>query len=209
MGALMGPSRDVSAKNRTEDWKDRTVCKRFLLGLCPYDKAMLGGRGSFEPCQKIHNEILRQSFNASKDGKTDSKFRRDCEERVLKDLEELLAEKEQYAKTQLERKKTEAAKHVKLPDEVNARSSEMKREANKMKDEAAALEDCDARKKEQLLKDMQTLLNDRDAYVKEEERKVHAASEPIKNCEDCGTAYASESEYKNHLGFTRHTSFVQ
>merc|ERR1712066_403716 len=124
LDALMGPSRDVSAKDRNEDWKDRTVCKRFLLGMCPYDKTMLGGRGSFEPCPKIHNEILRGAFLAHADGKPDSKFRRDCEDRVLKDLEELLTEKDQYAKTQMERKKTEVAKHMKLPDEVNSKVSE-------------------------------------------------------------------------------------
>merc|ERR1712113_32492 len=107
-------------------------------------------------------------------------------------------------------KKTETGKHVKVPDEVTAKSSEMHREITKMKAAANALvEDCDATKKEQMLKEAESLLKDREAYVNEERRKALEAAPPIKTCDDCGTAYQTEAEYNNHLGFARHTSFVQ
>eukprot|EP00929_Paragymnodinium_shiwhaense_P099967 TRINITY_DN6190_c0_g1_i2.p1 TRINITY_DN6190_c0_g1~~TRINITY_DN6190_c0_g1_i2.p1 ORF type:complete len:172 (-),score=24.29 TRINITY_DN6190_c0_g1_i2:545-1060(-) len=82
LDALMGPSRDVSAKEKSqEDWKDRTVCKKFLIGFCPYDKSCLGGRRSIDPCPKIHNEHLRKAFEEHGDGKPESQFRLQCEAR--------------------------------------------------------------------------------------------------------------------------------
>merc|ERR1712187_394075 len=67
LDALMGPSRDVVAKDMSDDWKDRKVCKTFLVAACPYDKTMLGGRKGTEVCPKIHNEMLREAFNKSAD----------------------------------------------------------------------------------------------------------------------------------------------
>merc|ERR1711920_222161 len=94
LDALMGPGRDVSAKDKTDDWKDRKVCKRFLIGLCPYDKSMLGGRRKLETCSKIHNDMLRDAFNSHKDGGPDTSIRREFEEIALRHLTEALAEKD-------------------------------------------------------------------------------------------------------------------
>merc|ERR1711920_460099 len=83
-----------------------------------------------------------------------------------------------------------------------------KREATRLKEEAQACEDCDARKKEQLMNQHIQTLTDRDAYMREEERKAQALAPPNMTCEDCGTAYVTEAERKTHEGYTRHTSFL-
>merc|ERR1712113_468446 len=103
LDALMGPSRDVGAKD--DDWREKTVCRKFLIGFCPYDKSLLGGRRGMDACHKIHNEMLREAFNKHADGAPTSSFRRDCEEIALRGLAECLAEKELYAKKQLENKR--------------------------------------------------------------------------------------------------------
>merc|ERR1712107_778266 len=78
--ALMGPSRDLAPSDKKEDWRDRKVCKAFLVAFCPYEKSMLGGRRNFEVCDRIHNEMLKVEFNKHADGAPDSSFRRECEE---------------------------------------------------------------------------------------------------------------------------------
>lgn len=206
LDALMGPSRDTGG--RADDWKDKTVCKKFLVGFCPYDKAVLGGRRGNEACPKIHNENLREAFSKHEDGKPDSKFRRDCEDISIRDLMDCIAEKELYAKKQLENKRAEQ-KIRRLPDEVNTKISQMKREAMGLKEKAAALEDSDARLKEQLEKEAATAIADYEAFVKEEERKAALAAPRAQSCEVCGTAYTGDEEYKMHLEYRVHHSYTQ
>merc|ERR1712048_164242 len=149
------------------------------------------------------------AFNKHADGAPGSSFRRDCEEIALRDLAECLAEKEAYAKKQLENKRAEQ-KIRRLPDEVNAKISAMKREAMNLKEKAAALtEDTDTRQKEQLESEAATALADYEAYVKEEERKAALAAPRAQSCEICGTAYTGDDEYKNHLEYRVHSCYQQ
>eukprot|EP00929_Paragymnodinium_shiwhaense_P099968 TRINITY_DN6190_c0_g1_i3.p1 TRINITY_DN6190_c0_g1~~TRINITY_DN6190_c0_g1_i3.p1 ORF type:complete len:385 (-),score=155.17 TRINITY_DN6190_c0_g1_i3:148-1302(-) len=209
LDALMGPSRDVSAKEKSqEDWKDRTVCKKFLIGFCPYDKSCLGGRRSIDPCPKIHNEHLRKAFEEHGDGKPESQFRLQCEEIAMRDLQEVLTERDSFARKQLDQLKAET-KIRRLPDEVNARISQMKREATLMKDRAGQLEDCDARQKDQLLADSETMLKDMEAYMKEEERKAQLAQPTPKTCEVCGTGYKGDEDFNLHLTYKAHSAYQE
>merc|ERR1712187_895967 len=97
-----------------------------------------------------------------------------------------------------------------LPDEVNARISAMKREAMNLKEKAASLtEDTDARQKEQLEQEAATAIADYEAFVKEEERKAALAAPKAQSCEICGTAYTGDDEYKMHLEYRVHTVYQQ
>lgn len=208
LDALMGPSRDVSAKDKGVDWKERTVCKKFLIGFCPYDKSCLGGRRSMEPCPKIHNEILRGTFEAHEDGKEGSEFRISCEEIAIRDLQDCLAERDAFARKQIDQLKAET-KIRRLPDEVNARISQMKREATLMKDRAGALDDCDGRQKEQLLQDAETMLADMEAYMRDEEKKAQLAQPVPKTCEICGTGWKTDEDYQHHLTYKAHSAYQE
>merc|ERR1711862_917194 len=108
LDALMGPGRDVAGKDpNAKDWKDRTVCRGFLIGFCPFDKAVLGGKRTLDVCPKIHSETTRAKFEQDDDGKDESDFRVRCEEISLRDLEYVISECDAHCRREHERIKRE------------------------------------------------------------------------------------------------------
>jgi len=209
LDALMGPSRNASASDKSTDWKDKSVCEMFLVGFCPYDKAVLGGRRGMDPCPKIHNEMLREAFNQHEDGAASSSFRHECEDKLLRALVDAVAEKELYAKKQLESKRADGKLRI-MPGGISTTIRKMKREAMALKEKADAMDDSEGIKKEQLQKEATQALADYDAFVTEEERKVAQAAGPrAMSCEVCGTAYAGDDEYKLHLNYKLHGCYSQ
>jgi len=212
LDALMGPSRNssLSSKNTSEDWRDRKVCKTFLVAVCPYDKTMLGGRKSIEVCPKIHNEALREAFKAHADGAPDSRFRRDCEDKAMRDLLEAIAARDVFAREQLSHKNAQL--NIR-PTGRNKEIGKMKRQVCEIKEKADLIDDTEsiaaASLKEQLLKEYATGMEEYEAFVKEEERKAEADAPRAKACKVCGTAYVEDDDYNLHVGWTRHTTYLQ
>lgn len=68
LDSLMGPSRDknLEEQNAGEDWKDKNVCKRFLVGFCPTNAQdnwfHNTRRKDVVVCTKVHSERLREDF---------------------------------------------------------------------------------------------------------------------------------------------------
>jgi len=206
LDALMGPNRDAAASDKKDEWKDPKVCKRFLIGFCPYDKSILGGRRSMAVCADIHNEMLREAFLTSEDGAPNSRFRSKYEEVLTKDLVEALQKKDSYAKEQLALKGAELKIRRTGPNKEIGR---MKREAMELKEKADALDDADASKKEQLLKQHEIALKDYEDYVKDVEKKEEENAPKASSCKVCGTAYANDDEYKAHLERKMHIAYAQ
>eukprot|EP00441_Pelagodinium_beii_P022483 CAMPEP_0197655064 /NCGR_PEP_ID=MMETSP1338-20131121/39228_1 /TAXON_ID=43686 ORGANISM="Pelagodinium beii, Strain RCC1491" /NCGR_SAMPLE_ID=MMETSP1338 /ASSEMBLY_ACC=CAM_ASM_000754 /LENGTH=309 /DNA_ID=CAMNT_0043230635 /DNA_START=71 /DNA_END=998 /DNA_ORIENTATION=- len=205
LDALMGPNRDNAATDRRDEWKDAKVCKRFLIGFCPYDKSVLGGRRSMEVCSGIHNEMLREAFKDHEDGDPNGRFVRQCEEKLIKDLSEAISKKDAYAKEQLAIKGAELKIRRSGPNKEIGR---MKREAMELKEKADALEDADATQKEQLLKQHELALKEYEDYVKEVEKKEEENAPKASSCKVCGTAYATDDEYKAHLERKMHVAYA-
>jgi len=210
LDALMGPSRNSSAKATSDDWRDRKVCKTFLVAVCPYDKTMLGGRKNVEVCPKIHNETLREAFKAHADGAPDSSFRRDCEDKALRDLVEAIAARDIFARDQV------AHKNAQLnirPGGRNKEIGKMKRTVCEIKEKADLIDDTEsvanAALKAQLLKEYAEGLEEYEAVVKEEERKAEEEKPKAKSCKVCGTAYVGDDDYNLHTSWTRHTTYLQ
>jgi hypothetical protein len=211
LDALMGPSRDTSSKNISEDdWKDSRVCKSYLVAVCPYDKTMLGGRKGIEVCSKIHNPALRQAFNDHADGASDSRFRETWEEDAFQILTDTLTARDRWAREQASIKNAE----------LNIRTSgqdrdvgKMKREVCAIKEKADALDDTEsvanATLKAQLLKEYAEGLEEYEAFKKEKEEKEKANIPRAKSCTICGTAYLNDDDYNLHCGWTRHSTYVQ
>lgn len=66
LDSLMGPSRDkraASSGHAREGFLDRSVCKRYLLGLCPNDWFKSTKR-EMAQCGGIHSDILREELEA-------------------------------------------------------------------------------------------------------------------------------------------------
>lgn len=208
LDALMGPGRDVAGKDpKAQDWKERTVCKGYLIGFCPYDKAVLGGKRNLEVCSKIHSEILRSKFEAHADGASTSEFRKKCEDISLRDLEYVIGECDSHARREMERLKKEP-KPRRLPADANFQIFLMKKQRTEIMTKAELLEDCDARQKEQLIKQAEQLMADAEAYQKEEERKVAESAPRPQTCEVCGTAYTGDEERDNHLRYKVHEGYI-
>lgn len=209
LDALMGPQRDQKKDENAEDWKDKSICKGYLIGFCPFDKSVVGGKRGIDPCDKIHSEVIREKFLATKDGKEGSDLRIKYEEYSIRDLEFCVQEAEAYGRREVERLRKEPRSKA-LPADVNQKISQMKRESTNLAQKANALEDCEARKKEELTKQSDDLLEEAKKYEKEEEEKVKANFRPLA-CEVCGTAYISnnEGEYEAHLRYKIHNSYAE
>eukprot|EP00928_Gymnodinium_smaydae_P056205 TRINITY_DN39621_c0_g1_i1.p1 TRINITY_DN39621_c0_g1~~TRINITY_DN39621_c0_g1_i1.p1 ORF type:complete len:356 (-),score=73.30 TRINITY_DN39621_c0_g1_i1:113-1180(-) len=210
LDALMGPSRDLAPNEKKDEWRDRSVCKAYLAGFCPYDKACLGGRRSISACTKIHNEILRESFNKHADGAADSSFRRDCEDKALRDIADVISLRDSYANEQRNNKNAEMKiRKTGNNKEVGAK----KRKAMEIKEQADALDDTQgvevATKKQQLLEEFAIRLQEYEAFAKEEEKKEDAAAPKASTCKVCGTAYYGDDEYNNHLAYKAHAAYLQ
>jgi len=205
LDALMGPNRDADPSHKSEDWKDKRVCRHFLVGLCPHDKANLGGRRSIEACTKIHNEILRNSFNAHADGGPDSKFRRECEAALQDDIKALISKKDTYAKEQLSLKNAELKIRTTGP---NPEVGRMKREAMEYKDKADALPADEVAEKEQLMESHKKAMEEYEAFRNDFEKKLET-SQKAQTCKVCGLAYSTDEEYEAHAQRKMHAVYLQ
>lgn len=208
LDALMGPGRDEKKDANAKDWTDRSVCRSFLVGFCPLDKANLGGKRKMEPCAKIHSEVIKAKFEASDDAKEDCKFRVRCEEIMLNDIEYVIGECEKWVRSEKERIRKEP-KPRRLPPEVNVKILSAKKEITQLRLKAATLDDADHMLKEQLIKQADTMAEDIEAYQKEEEKKAADAAPLPVDCEVCGTFYLGQEEYDRHMTYRIHDAYVQ
>ena len=209
LDALMGPQRDQKKDENAEDWKDKSICKGFIVGFCPFDKSVVGGKRSMEVCSKIHSEVIREKFDAHKDGQEGSDLRNKYEEYSIRDLESAIQEAEAYGRQEVERLRKDPRSKA-LSADINQKISQMKRESLQLEKKANALDDCDARKKEELMKQSREVEEEAKKYEKEEEEKVKANFRPLA-CEVCGTAYVSnyEGEYEAHLKYKVHEAYTE
>lgn len=111
MDALMGPSRDVAAKDkRNDEFNDANCCKNYLVGCCPdgllgkkldairhspevykicqgsvYQESMLSPTG----CSKLHSKGLKTQLNDHPEAaKYKVKYERDLQKMLVKVMEE-------------------------------------------------------------------------------------------------------------------------
>lgn len=67
LDSLMGINRNNDRREeQITDYRDERVCKFFLTGMCPND-IFVNTKMDDGPCEKIHSEALKESFNKSKD----------------------------------------------------------------------------------------------------------------------------------------------
>eukprot|EP00930_Biecheleria_cincta_P061736 TRINITY_DN472_c0_g1_i1.p1 TRINITY_DN472_c0_g1~~TRINITY_DN472_c0_g1_i1.p1 ORF type:complete len:396 (+),score=143.33 TRINITY_DN472_c0_g1_i1:165-1190(+) len=172
------------------------------------DKAILGGKRTIEPCEKIHSEVIREKFLQHKDSKDDSDLRKKYEDYSIRDLEFVIAEADAYGRREVERMRKEPRNKA-LSSEVNAKLSSMKRESTALATKAEKLEDCDGRQKAELLKQSEDLAEEAKKFEKEEEDKLAKTFNP-KACEVCGTGYLGnkEQDYEQHLRYKVHESYT-
>lgn len=121
LDSLMGPSRNVSTKERTgEDFLQRNVCKHYLVGFCPHN--VLGGEIDMldSKCTRLHSVEMKKEFKSHKDH---AKYRKDYEDSLLRLLSDICADAD--ARSVREHKKKRSAENVtRIPDYLNVKIKE-------------------------------------------------------------------------------------
>lgn len=67
LDGLMGTDRnEKQEQGKGRKFSDKDICKKFLLGLCPHEM-FKNTKVELRPCSKVHNEHLKELFEADKD----------------------------------------------------------------------------------------------------------------------------------------------
>eukprot|EP00406_Dinophysis_acuminata_P079297 CAMPEP_0179249530 /NCGR_PEP_ID=MMETSP0797-20121207/20696_1 /TAXON_ID=47934 /ORGANISM="Dinophysis acuminata, Strain DAEP01" /LENGTH=229 /DNA_ID=CAMNT_0020957231 /DNA_START=100 /DNA_END=786 /DNA_ORIENTATION=+ len=209
LDSLMGPSRDksIEEQQRADGWKDKNVCKRFLVGFCPNDSQdnwFKNTRRETGPCTKIHSESLKKQFEQHPDR---GKYEGEYESEFLAFLEGLIFEADAWISREKRNCKpagteTRIPAHVKLTIEtMQAQHDELVGKAEDLaeKDDLAGSREA-IRAAEKLKEDIQD--------VKQKYTFVSGGEEV---CEVCGVRcqpgevadYQAHLDGKLHEGYTR------
>lgn len=208
MDALMGPGRDEATKGANkEKFKDRSVCKGYLIGFCPFDKGILGGKRSLEVCGKIHSELMREQFESHKEKEA---YRKECEMVSLRDCEFVVHACDAHFNTERARIRDDIRRRKPpLPADVNTRLAHMRRESSSLIEKAESLDDDGFKEKEALLLKAQELKQDIEEITKVETQKAIDSYPREEVCEVCATAYVGEEERKLHLTYKVHENYAK
>jgi len=210
LDALMGPNRDekeVDKAKAKEKFKDPGVCKSFLIGLCPLDRAYLGGKRQFKPCDKIHSEIMRDQFITHPDA---DELRRRYEADTLPSLEFVVRECEARIADEKGRIRDDwGRRRPPLPVPVIDKLSAMKRESSAKVKQAESLDDDKFQEKARLMAEAEDLTKEAAAVEEAETKKAIAAAVPEEVCDICGTCYQGAAADAAHKQFKIHNSYQE
>lgn len=208
LDALMGPGRDTLIKDKgasKEKFKDKSVCKSFLVGLCPCDKEMLGGKRKFQACEKLHSELMKDQFKAHP--QTDV-YREEYEKLCLQELEYAVRECESHIAAERQRIREDLRRRKPaLPGIVNDKLAIMKRESSAMIQRAETLDDDQLREKEALITKAAELMKERDELQALETKNAIEAIIPEEVCEVCGVSYVGRDGDAAHKAFRIHDAY--
>lgn len=209
LDSLMGPSRDKDLKEqkRSDGWKERNVCKRFLVGFCPNDSQdnwFKNTRRDIGSCSKIHSEALKQQFEQHPDKE---KYRADYEKDFLDYLEGLIHEADQWISR--ERKNCKAGGiETRIPPNLKQTIDRMKEQAEeKMKRAEDLAESGDVAGSKRLVEESSRLKQDIEEI--KASHTVEVAAEEV--CDVCGVRcqpgevadFQAHLDGKLHEGYTR------
>lgn len=209
LDALMGPGRDQVEKDKEglkEKFKDSTVCKSFIVGLCPLDVTLLGGKRKFPVCERIHSELMKEQFEAHPDSET---LRREYEVLQLRDLDFAVRECEAFIALEKGRIKEDIRrKKPPLPVAINDRLAQMRRESSALIQRAESLDDDKIREKERLVQQANELLKEREDLLEAETQKAVATLPAEVVCEVCGTSFEGDAADAAHKTFRIHEAYT-
>lgn len=208
LDALMGPGRDVVEKDKgkaKDKFKDPSVCKAFLAGLCPLDPGLLGGKRNFAVCDKIHSDIMRGQFEQHEDRK---ELEWDYKLQCMKSLEHAVRECEARILNEKARIRDDwGNRRPPLPVHVIDQVSRMKRESSATLAMAESLDDDKLKEKEQLLARSNEIMKDAEALEDSETKKAIKAAITEEVCEICGTCFQGSAGDAAHLKFKVHAAY--
>lgn len=210
LDSLMGPSRDKDMKEqkRSDGWKERNVCKRYMVGFCPNmpgeDNWFKNTRRAIGSCTKIHSEALKLQFEQHPDKE---KYQADYEKDFLSYLEGLVHEADQWISREKKNVKP-AGVETRIPPKLKETIERMKEQAeDKMQKAEDLAESGDVAGSKRSVEESSQLKQDI-----EEIRATHTvevAAEEV--CDICGVRcqpgeaadFQAHLDGKLHEGYTR------
>eukprot|EP00747_Dinoflagellata_sp_TGD_P083534 gnl/TRDRNA2_/TRDRNA2_162159_c2_seq1.p1 gnl/TRDRNA2_/TRDRNA2_162159_c2~~gnl/TRDRNA2_/TRDRNA2_162159_c2_seq1.p1 ORF type:complete len:342 (+),score=71.51 gnl/TRDRNA2_/TRDRNA2_162159_c2_seq1:119-1144(+) len=207
LDSLMGPSRDKNTKDQPqgEGWKDKNVCKRYIIGFCPnnaQDNWFHNTRRDTGRCNKIHSDKLKEEFLAHKDK---DKYLPEYEADFLRYLEGLVREADAWIMR--ERKNcTEPGIVTRLPPGMKQRLDEMQERSEALMKKAEELNEAGDFTAGKQAVEMAGQLKEE---VKEQTEKYTFMSGGETVCEICGVRCNPDeaADYQAHMNGKLHESY--
>lgn len=204
LDALMGPGRDTATRDKAQSkakFKDDSVCKSFLIGLCPFASENLGGKRGFKVCDKIHSEIMKQQFEESKEGLD---LMGEYESAALPILERIVQDCDGRVSAEKDRCRRDwQNKKPAMP----ARFYAIKKEREALIKEAEELGDDKVQERAQLMQKAEELEKESVALVEAETKKEMELATPEEVCEVCATCYRGSTADAAHRAFRIHMAY--
>jgi len=208
LDSLMGPSRDKSTEENAkgDGWKDKNVCKRYLVGFCPnsvQDNWFHNTRRDIGVCTKIHSDRLKTDFEEHKDrAKYEPEFQKD----FLLFLEGLVREADAW----IARERgncAPAGKRTRMPESVKNRLVEMQEQSESLMKKA---EDLAEKGDFNASKEAVTKSGALKEEIKELKEKHTFMSGGEQVCDICGVRCNpdEQADYQAHLDGKLHESYT-
>lgn len=208
LDSLMGPSRDkgLEEQQKGDGWKEKNVCKRYLVGFCPNSAQDNWFRNTrrkdIAVCEKVHSDRLRADFQKHRDYE---KFRLEYEREFLNFLEGLVREADAW----IAREQSNCAapgKVTKMPAKVRQNVEELKEASEKLMRQAEDLAEKGLVAESKLALEMS---NEKKAEAKEIKEKHTYQSEGERVCQICGVRCNPDepADFQAHLDGRLHEGY--
>eukprot|EP00927_Polykrikos_kofoidii_P042024 TRINITY_DN3589_c0_g1_i4.p1 TRINITY_DN3589_c0_g1~~TRINITY_DN3589_c0_g1_i4.p1 ORF type:complete len:314 (-),score=69.95 TRINITY_DN3589_c0_g1_i4:45-986(-) len=209
LDSLMGPSRDKSAQEqqRGDGWKEKNVCKRYLVGFCPnnaQDNWFHNTRRDIGVCTKVHSDRLRTDFEAHEDY---ARYKLEYERDFLQFLEGLVREADAW----ISRERGNCAapgKVTRMTPAVREKVKEMQERSEQCMKQAEDRADMGDLRGSKEAVEMANKLKE-DAQELKEKHTYMSGGEQV--CDVCGVRCNpdEQADYQAHLDGKLHESYTQ
>lgn len=210
LDSLMGPSRDKSAEEQQKEdgWKDKNVCKRFLVGFCPNNVQdnwfHNTRRKDINVCNKVHSERLQSDFEKHPDRE---RYQAEYEKEFLDFLEGLVREADAWIARE-SGNCTGPGRITKMPNGVRQKMFDMQERSEQMMKQAEDLADAGNVAASKHAVEIATNLKEE---AKEIKAKHTFDSIGEKVCEICGVRCNPDepADFKAHLDGRLHEGYTK
>lgn len=209
LDSLMGPSRNQSCKEyKTDGWKDRNVCKRYLVGFCPnnvHDNWFKNTRRDVGTCTKVHSDRLRQDFEAHPER---ARYELEYEREFLQFLENLIREADAWIAREKRNCKPAGVSEMKMPQRVWEQMESMKEQSESLMKKAEELADDNQIAASHEAVHQSDKLREEIGRMKERHTVVTTGEEV---CEICGVRCqpGEVADYQAHLDGKLHEGYLR
>jgi hypothetical protein len=194
---LMGKDRNAPTfKGISEQWKDPSMCKAYILDFCPYElfyntKVFLGN------CRGTHSDVVKHQFDTSSD-KDKASLRKKYELDLLTQLERIIDSVDLRVRKQQERVQSKIADY-RLPAEKQRELDEMNQEISISMKQVERLAEQGIFEESALLMSKVEELTRRAAEFKKQAENRYFKTESV--CSVCGavTVFSLDEHGKEEL----------